>query len=201
LIETATATRRRLTSDERRADLLEAAKRVLASGGWDALSMVSVADESGVTKRIVYNHFANPQEIIEALIASPLAEITAQARVLSDLFVGRASSPLEILNASLDLSTKISSDGWFVLRAVYSRQLPLEFKPIENYAGQLIMELWGTVFERSALDEKQKIDIMFFIYGAVLDMAKLDRGGELSEAQREEMFDRILGLLGLLELS
>jgi len=59
------------------------------------------------------------------------------------------------------------------------------------------MDLWGTVFERSALDEKQKIDIMFFVYGAVLDMAKLARAGELSETQREEMFDRILGLLEL----
>jgi len=197
LLESETGTRRRLKSDERRADLLEAAKRVLASGGWDALSMVSVADESGVTKRVVYNHFANPQEIIEALIASPLTEITSQARALSELFVGRTSSPREILNASLDLSARISTDGWFVLRAVYSRQLPLEFKPIEDYAGQLIMELWGSVFERSALDEKQKIDIMFFIYGAILDMAKLERDGELSEARREEMFDRILGLLDL----
>ena len=197
MTESATGTRRRLKSDERRADLLEAAKRVLSNGGWDALSMVSVADESGVTKRIVYNHFANPQEIIEALIASPLAEITAQARTLSELFVGRTSSPREILDASLDLSARISPDGWFVLRAVYSRQLPLEFKPIEDYAGQLVMQLWGTVFEQSVLDEKQKIDIMFFIYGAVLDMAKLDRDGELSEAQREEMFDRILGLLEL----
>lgn len=197
MTESETGTRRRLRSDERRADLLEAAKRVLASGGWDALSMVSVADESGVTKRVVYNHFANPQEIIEALIASPLAEITAQARALSELFVGRTSSPREILNASLNLSARISSDGWFVLRAVYSRQLPLEFKPIEDYAGQLIMELWGSVFERSVLDEKQKIDIMFFIYGAILDMAKLEGDGELSEAQREEMFDRILGLLDL----
>lgn len=197
MIESESGTRRRLKTDERRADLLEAAKRVLASGGWDALSMVSVADESGVTKRIVYNHFANPQEIIEALIASPLAEITAQARALSELFVGRTSSAREILNASLDLSAQISPDGWFVLRAVYSRQLPLEFKPIEDYAGQLIMELWGTVFERSVLDEKRKIDIMFFIYGAILDLAKLDRDGELSDAQREEMFDRILGLLDL----
>ena len=197
MLESETGTRRRLKSDERRADLLEAAKRVLASGGWDALSMVSVADESGVTKRVVYNHFANPQEIIEALIASPLTEITSQARALSELFVGRTSSPREILNASLDLSARISTDGWFVLRAVYSRQLPLEFKPIEDYAGQLIMELWGSVFERSALDEKQKIDIMFFIYGAILDMAKLERDGELSEARREEMFDRILGLLDL----
>ncbi len=197
MTESATGTKRRLNSDERRADLLEAAKRVLSNGGWDALSMVSVADESGVTKRIVYNHFANPQEIIEALIASPLAEITAQARTLSELFVGRTSSPREILDASLDLSARISPDGWFVLRAVYSRQLPLEFKPIEDYAGQLVMQLWGTVFEQSVLDEKQKIDIMFFIYGAVLDMAKLDRDGELSEAQREEMFDRILGLLEL----
>lgn len=59
------------------------------------------------------------------------------------------------------------------------------------------MELWESVFERSALGEKQKVDIMFFIYGAVLDMAKLDREGELSEVQREEMFDRILGLLEL----
>ena len=197
MIESETGTRRRLKTDERRADLLEAAKRVLASGGWDALSMVSVADESGVTKRVVYNHFANPQEIIEALIASPLAEITAQARALSELFVGGTSSPREILNASLDLSAQISPDGWFVLRAVYSRQLPLEFKPIEDYAGQLIMGLWGTVFERSVLDEKQKIDIMFFIYGAILDLAKLDRDRELSDAQREEMFDRILGLLDL----
>lgn len=197
MIDSETVPRRRLKTDERRADLLEAAKRVLASGGWGSLSMVSVADESGVTKRVVYNHFANPQEIIEALIASPLAEITSQARALSELFVGRTSTPREILNASLELSTQISPDGWFVLRAVYSRQLPLEFKPIEDYAGQLIMELWGTVFERSVLDEKQKIDIMFFIYGAILDLAKLDRDGQLSEAQREEMFDRILGLLEL----
>ena len=192
-------TPRRLKPQERRADLLNAAKKVLAESGWDKLTMIGVAEESGVTKRIVYNHFTTPHEIIEAIISSPMAEITAHSRNLSVAFKLGELSPREILQESLELTKRISPDGWFVLRAVYSRQLPSEFKSIETYAEGMIMDLWQPVFDTSLMSEVQKIAIMFYIYGAILDMAQLDLAGNLSTALRDEMFDRILGLLNFPE--
>src|SRR3954453_19628082 len=72
-----TATRQLLPRDERRAQILVTAARAFAAEGYAATSMDDVAKSAGVTKLIVYRHFASKAELYRAILeraANRLAE-------------------------------------------------------------------------------------------------------------------------------
>jgi AcrR family transcriptional regulator len=62
----ATSTRPYLTAVERRRQLLDAAARCFTRGGYGGLTMVAVAEEAGVSRRLVYNHFPDLAALSEA---------------------------------------------------------------------------------------------------------------------------------------
>jgi AcrR family transcriptional regulator len=59
---------RRLPSDERRAVIVEAAGRMFGERGYDGTRLDEIAAAAGVTKPIVYRHFAGKQELYLALL-------------------------------------------------------------------------------------------------------------------------------------
>lgn len=50
--------------------LREAASRVFLARGYDAATMEQVAEEAGVTKKTLYNHFGGKDELFEASVAA-----------------------------------------------------------------------------------------------------------------------------------
>jgi AcrR family transcriptional regulator len=73
-------TRRRMRAPERRAQLLEVARRVFGTAGFHAVSMEAVAKEAGVTKPILYDHFPSKKELYLALIDADLAMLHDEVR-------------------------------------------------------------------------------------------------------------------------
>jgi len=74
----------RLPAPERRKQLLDTALRVFARQGYHATSMNAVANEAGVTKPVLYQHFASKREMYSDLLrvtADRLADAIAQTRV------------------------------------------------------------------------------------------------------------------------
>jgi AcrR family transcriptional regulator len=62
------APRRRLPGSERRAMIVEAATQLVSERGYDGMSIAELAAAAGVTKSVVYDHFASKREIhIEVL--------------------------------------------------------------------------------------------------------------------------------------
>ncbi|WP_440708701.1 TetR/AcrR family transcriptional regulator [Herbiconiux sp. YIM B11900] len=59
-----TAPRKRLSRDERRAQLLDTAEGLFASQGYEATTMDDVAKAAGVTRAVVYAHFASREAIL-----------------------------------------------------------------------------------------------------------------------------------------
>ena len=57
---------------ERRAQLLDVARRVFGKSGFHGVSMEEVATEAGVTKPILYDHFPSKKELYLALLESDL---------------------------------------------------------------------------------------------------------------------------------
>ena len=60
--------RKLLKREDRIASILAAAARAFAVGGFAATSMEDIAAEAGVTKLIVYRHFATKQELYERVL-------------------------------------------------------------------------------------------------------------------------------------
>lgn len=61
-------TRRRLTGAERRAQLLDVARDIVAADGYPALTVERVAGESGVTRAVVYQQFTDLAGLSTALL-------------------------------------------------------------------------------------------------------------------------------------
>jgi AcrR family transcriptional regulator len=61
--------RRRLPAGERRALILEAAGRLFGEQGYDAARLDDIAAAAGVTKPILYRHFADKEALYLALLA------------------------------------------------------------------------------------------------------------------------------------
>ena len=83
-------------AQQRREQLLDATKRIVAERGFHAVSIEAVAREAGITRPIVYGHFQDLQGLLEALVDREGARALGQlATVLpGDLQAGDARDTL-----------------------------------------------------------------------------------------------------------
>jgi AcrR family transcriptional regulator len=100
------APRRRLTAEERRTEILDAALAVFSQRGYHDASIDEIAGEAGVSKALIYEHFASKQELYAELIAR-------NARDLSQRVAG-ALSGVEIDSTAERLSTGLEAFFAFV---------------------------------------------------------------------------------------
>jgi AcrR family transcriptional regulator len=73
--------RRRLTAEERRTGILDAALAVFSQSGYHPASIDDIAREAGVSKALIYEHFASKQELYADLIARNARELTQRIAV------------------------------------------------------------------------------------------------------------------------
>lgn len=85
-----------MTAEERREQLLDVTKRIVDERGFHAVSIEAVAREAGITRPVVYGHFADLQALLEALVDREGERALAQlATVLpTDLGEGDAREKL-----------------------------------------------------------------------------------------------------------
>lgn len=60
-------TSKRMTSEQRRSQLLETAYQIIRTEGTDALTLARVAERAGVTKPIAYEHFGTRSGLLTAM--------------------------------------------------------------------------------------------------------------------------------------
>ena len=98
--------KRRLTAEERRTAILDSALTVFSQRGYHAAPIDDIASEAGVSKALIYEHFALKQELHADLIAS-------NARALTQRVAG-ALSGVEIELTSKRLATGLEAFFAFV---------------------------------------------------------------------------------------
>jgi AcrR family transcriptional regulator len=65
---------KRLAASDRRAQILEAARRVFTRSGFAGSRIKTISEEAGVNEALLYRHFASKEELFEAAIVEPLQE-------------------------------------------------------------------------------------------------------------------------------
>src|SRR3954470_5872172 len=86
-----------MQAQERREQLLDATKAIVAQRGFHAVSIEAVAREAGITRPIVYGHFHDLPGLLEALVERETARALSQLVIPDDL----TGDPREALLASL----------------------------------------------------------------------------------------------------
>jgi AcrR family transcriptional regulator len=95
----ATMVRKRLSSDERRATIVEAAGRLFGERGYDATRLDDIAAAAGVTKPILYRHFDTKRALYLALLErhrDDLASFAAMIDAEEGTRDGRLRAVLEV---------------------------------------------------------------------------------------------------------
>jgi AcrR family transcriptional regulator len=87
----------RMQAGQRREQLLDATKAIVARRGFHAVSIEAVAREAGITRPIVYGHFHDLSGLLEALVERETARALSQLALPDDL----TGDPREALLASL----------------------------------------------------------------------------------------------------
>src|SRR2546427_8143036 len=93
--------RHRLPAPQRRATLVKAASELFAERGYDHVSLDEVAERCGVTKVIVYRHFASKKDLYLQLLAAHRDEL------LGTLASGMAA------DAALEQRVPAVAGAWF----------------------------------------------------------------------------------------
>jgi AcrR family transcriptional regulator len=70
----------RLPRTERRAQLLTAAQRVFSANGYHAAAMEEIAEQAGVSKPVLYQHFPGKLDLYTALLESHVDELVGTVR-------------------------------------------------------------------------------------------------------------------------
>jgi len=89
---------RRLSRGDRRDALLDAAARLLADHGANAITMDAVASEAGVSRPLLYKHFANRDELVAALVRREVDSLDTEVNDAIEGLVGLEA----IVRASAD---------------------------------------------------------------------------------------------------
>jgi AcrR family transcriptional regulator len=99
-------TRRRLTAEERRAGILDAALAVFSARGYHPSSIDDIAREAGISKALIYEHFESKQGLYADLIERNAAELVER--------LGAAIGSVEADSGAIRLATGLDAFFAFV---------------------------------------------------------------------------------------
>jgi AcrR family transcriptional regulator len=107
------AQRARMTSAERREQLLEIARTLFAERGFEGASIEEIATRAGVSKPIVYEHFGGKEGLYAVVVDREVQTLLSMMR--SSLTAGRPRELLEQATFALLDYIDGSSDGFRIL--------------------------------------------------------------------------------------
>jgi AcrR family transcriptional regulator len=99
----ATASRKEVLQSFRTRSLLEATRKVIAAGGFDAVTMERVGAEAGVTKGAIYLYFRNKDHLILAAVEEMASEMLRQIVARVDLTAPPWDRLCQTIRAQLDI--------------------------------------------------------------------------------------------------
>jgi AcrR family transcriptional regulator len=144
---TASTARPRQASDARRDLLLDAAAEMVAAGDADGVAMESVALRAGVSRALVYKHFANRQALLHALYERESSHLHGSLSAA----VQRASSLEEMLRALVTGALAAQSERAATFAALASqggrprgqrdRQRRRDAQTLRHFTKQAVAEL------------------------------------------------------------
>ena len=137
----------RLTRDERRDALLDVAVELVTSGDVTAVSMDTVAERAGVSRALVYKHFANRSDLLAAVyrrevthLHRRLAREVAAADSLEGMFRALIHGALQAAGERGHVFASLrSAGGWN--RELRREQRARDVDTVRAFAARAVREL------------------------------------------------------------
>jgi AcrR family transcriptional regulator len=191
-----------MRAPERRAQLLDVARKVFGTSGFHAASMDAVAKEAGVTKPILYDHFPSKRELYLALLDADLALLHAEVRKALDAPTGNR----ERIRSSFQVYFDFVDDHAAGFRLLMQETIGAEAAFRDRVGGvrdQILSDVEDLIVRESkgVLNRDHAEIVALGLIGMVETVAQREPGGP--KERRREAVDLLVRLAwrGITELS
>lgn len=199
---TSKTSKRRMRAPERRAQLLEVARRVFGNSGFHAVSMEAVAKEAGVTKPILYDHFPSKKELYLALIDADLAILHQEVRAALDSPIGNRERIRASFRAYFDFVDEHAEGFRLLMQETVGAEEVFRDR-VAEVRDQILAEVAELIVRESKglLDREHSEIVALALIGMVETVAQRDPGGPAEK--RHEAVDVLVRLAwrGITELA
>lgn len=181
-----------LGKEDRRKQLLQAASDLVIRSGWPALSMSALADSTGVSRQLIYQHFPNLDSLLSATAWAVFVDTMegTQAAILKhpdDL--KSAIRAAEVV--TLDMPTG-KGDALWQLVAGLDLGMP-ELESIKTGIREVIINLWvPSISKAKKLSIPAARSLVWMVIMSFWGIRNLIRDGAVGREEGLAEFDRFL---------
>jgi AcrR family transcriptional regulator len=191
-----------MRAPERRAQLLDVARRVFGNSGFHAVSMETVAKEAGVTKPILYDHFPSKKDLYLALIDADLAVLHEEVRAALDSPKGNRERIRASFQAYFDFVDEHAEGFRLLMQETVGAEVQFRDR-VAKVRDQILAEVAELIVRESKgrLDREHAEIVALALIGMVETVAQRDPGGP--PPRRHEAVDVLVRLAwrGITELA
>jgi len=191
-----------MRAPERRAQLLQVARRVFGTSGFHAASMEAVAKEAGVTKPILYDHFPSKKDLYLALIDADLAVLHEEVRKALAAPTGNRERIRASFEAYFDFVDDHAEGFRLLMQETVGADEEFRLR-VGQVRDQILAEVADLIVResRGRLDREHAEIVALALIGMVETVAQRDPGGR--PAKRREAVDLLVRLAwrGITELT
>ena len=177
-----------LARDKRRESLLDVAASVVEQQGWQALSMISVADTAGVSRQLIYQHF----ESADVLMADTMSHLFRQRyESIRDGISSRSGDLADLVRfaeqQTFDEHPARVRALWQMITATYSDND--ETSRMSVRLRHLLTKLWAATLEKHfGLRNEHAHAMAWMLNMAFWGAHQLVHDGEISRKTANELF-------------
>lgn len=172
-----------LRGDARRAQLLEAATRILDESGLAAVTVIAVAEEAGVSRRLVYDHFPDLTSLLNALLVLQAERYTT---LLDAIHEAEAENFHDLVRQSFGVLVAMPRRDLALLRLVLIDTERAELAAARDHLRERFVRRWRRFVPDTVDDAVANAGIWSSVGSAML-MAELVGAGELTVEQATEL--------------
>ncbi|MFI1911604.1 TetR/AcrR family transcriptional regulator [Nocardia sp. NPDC020380] len=183
-----TQTRKERERSERQQRIIDTAREIAETDGWDAVTVRKLAERIEYSQPVLYSHFAGKDAIVSAVAEQGCAELAA---ALGDL-VDTAGTPEAALAVVVDAYLAFARDSAALYDAIFVLPTELRFGPDAPQALKDAFAVLARAFAPFAPPDDAET-FTEVAWSTLHGLATLDRGGRLRpdfRAQRADILVR-----------
>ena len=176
-METTAEPRRRMRAAERRAQLLDVARRAFGTSGYHQVSMDAVAREAGVTKPILYDHFPSKRDLYLALLDADLTALHDRVRSALDAPTGNRERIRSSFQAYFDFVDEHAEGFQLLMQETVGAEDDFRLH-VEAFRAQILSEVADLIERESQgrLDRVHAETVALALIGMVENVARREPG-------------------------
>ncbi len=184
-----------MRAPERRAQLLEVARRLFGTAGYHSVSMDAVAKEAGVTKPILYDHFPSKRELYLALLDADLTTLHDRVRAALDAPTGNRERIRQSFQAYFDFVDEHAEGFRLLMQETVGAEDDFR-EHVESFRALILSEV-ADLIEREAkvaLARRHAETVALALIGMVENVAQRELDAPRARARRQEALEILVQL-------